>query len=52
MRTLKSPTVSCSCLTNLVCRFILASNMILRIAATPAACSIEECVLWAFIVYW
>jgi len=38
-------------LTNLVCRFIVTLNLILRIAATPAAYSIEECVLWAFVVY-
>jgi hypothetical protein len=38
-------------LTKLVCPFIVAVNLILRIAATPAACSIEECVLWAFVVY-
>jgi len=38
-------------LTKLVCPFIVAVNLILRIAATPAACSIGEYVLGAFVVY-
>ncbi len=38
-------------LTKLVCPFIVTVNLILRIAATPAACSIEEYVLWVFVVY-
>lgn len=48
LRVLRFPIFSC--LTNLVCPLIVTVNLILRIAATPAACSIDECVLWAFFV--